>query len=243
MERINRDADSLLQPTRSLLVQRRDCLSHREPALIERPADDRPAASQITGSDEVLDAADAAGGDDRAPSEPDRPLEETKIRPTEQPVAVNCRDLEGRDARVRELLDGLLRADPGGAGTPAVAERETVTDIDRGSDPIGAVALHQPRREAGIAEGRGADDGSRGAGGERPVDGRIGAQTAGHLAPNALPHPLDDRLDDIDLDRLAGAGPIEVDDVKPRGPRVGEGLGDRERIVGVAGLAGEVTLA
>lgn len=44
------------------------------------------------------------------------------------------------------------------------------------------------------------------------------------------------------MDRLPRPGAIEVHDVEPAGPRVGERGGDRDRVIGEGGLPGEVAL-
>lgn len=93
--------------------------------------------------------------------------------------------------------------------------------------------------------------GDRGGAHHHPTDTRPGelfdvgdgAHSPTGLHPGRTSHRFADRSNERTVDRVTGAGSIEVDHMDPGGAGLGEGTGDGNRIVAVDRLVGIVTLA
>ena len=138
------------------------------------------------------------------------------------------------------------RASASSTGTPGAPGRQPCpTARPSRTSSATAIAIRAVRRDeaaasAGIREGGRPDDGPRRARPEHLVDRRVVAQPAGHLDARPLPHPGDDRRDQVELAGRRIARAVEVDDVEPSRPLVDEARGDRDRVVAVDRLAVEV---
>ena len=117
-----------------------------EPALVERPADDRPGAAQVADRAEVVDGRDPPEAIDASPVERDQAASRSRSGPPSRPsrsIAVTSNVV---DADVGQA-DGPPPRPPG-APSPALAERLTVAHVDR-HRIRSAPWPHEPRREAG----------------------------------------------------------------------------------------------
>ena len=98
-----------------------------------------------------------------------------------------------------------------------------------------------PRQQVGIGEGRRAQHDADGAGRQCTADGRDRAQAATKLERHV--ELAGDPLDMVQVDRLALAGPVEIDYMQETRSRLDERARRLERIVGVDGLLVKATLA
>ena len=145
----------------------------------------------------------------------DHAPEQLEVRAGHRAVALDRRDLERLDARVRERRSRRPRRDAGAAGHPAVAHRQPLADVEGDGDPIRPVAIHEPARERRILQGRRPDD-DAGRAGRRASPPRC-RRRAARPRPRPGPTPPPRRRSPGPV-RLAGAritGAVEVDHVEP----------------------------
>jgi hypothetical protein len=129
-----------------------------------------------------------------------------------------------------------------------VADGESVADIERDRDPRGTMALDCADHELGVGDRGGPENDPCGAGGKCLVDRRLVAEAAGDLDLDAVagggrkPGSVDDGGDHVRLAAPTGDRAVEVDDVDPRRPELGEPSGNAGRSAVVDLLSGEVPL-
>src|SRR5262245_3204615 len=117
---------------------------------------------------------------------------------------------QGRDPGILEPLGDIERSEIGGLG-PALDRDPTVAGVERDRDTTG-IKRGGLGDEGRVAHRRGADDDAGDAGGEPGFDRAEVANTAAELQRHR--RRCQDALDRGDIDRLAGKGAVEIDDVE-----------------------------
>ena len=130
-----------------------------------------------------------------------------------------------------------------GAGSPAVADRASVPDIEGDRDPRSPVARHERGHERRIVERGRPHDRAGGPHVQDPRDRVTVAQPARDLHRRVVAYRVEDRADGRELGRGAITGAVQVHDVQPPCARVDEPARDGDWMVRKHGLAGEVALA
>ncbi len=105
------------------------------------------------------------------------------------------------------------------------------------------MTLDEAGGKLGVADRGGAHGHPGGPGAQRPGDGLRRTQSPAELDADPAERLGDDGGGEIELSRLPCPRPVEVHDVDPRRPGIGELARDLARVCAVGGLAAEVTLA
>ena len=188
---------------------------------------------------EVGHRGDAARGDHRRRDGLGHRPGRRHVRPAKRAVALDVGVHDGGDAQAVEAPRQLLRRGPRGA-RPAVGGDQPVAGVDGDGDAprVAPAGLgHQGR----VVKGHGAEDDPADAGHQPALDRRQVADAAAQL--DAHTEPVDCRQDGahrVRVQRPAGNGAVQVDDVQPAAPLRREGARLAGRVVAEHGDARHV---
>ena len=195
-------------------MHQRQRLTRVEPAVIERAAGDRAGEPRAIGFEQALDVVDrgeTARGDDRNLDRLGQRHSGRDVEALHHAVAADVGIDQRRHAGVLEATAEVDRGDVGGA-RPAVDRDAAVARVDAHRDAAGI----EPRRlahESRVLDRGGADDDPRHAL-FQPADDRL------HVAHAAAELHLhldrgEDAVDGAGVHRLAGEGPVKIDQMQP----------------------------
>ena len=184
-----------------------------EPPVIERAAGNR--AGEVSGARlkqlfHVLDRAEPAGGDHRHGDRFGERDGGVEVEALEQAVAGNVGVDDGGDAGVLEAPRDVERGHLRGL-RPALDRDLAVAGIEPDRDAAGKLARRR-FDQLRIAHRRGADDDAVDALAEPALDRSPCRGCRRRAAPGS--DGLEDALDRLAVDRLAGEGAVEIDDVQ-----------------------------
>src|SRR5207248_9190199 len=133
------------------------------------------------------------------------------INSPQNPVAVDVGEDDCRDSRIAQSLGQFSGGDIG-ALRPTLHRDPSLAGIDRNSDPAREHAACLSYK-AWIFHRRCPKNYTRQTGSEPRFDGRHVADAAAELGRDS--HSFQYRLDSPPVDRLAGKGTIQIDDMQP----------------------------
>jgi hypothetical protein len=194
----------------------------RQAAVVERPSDDRPAATELSDRAQIVDVADPARGNDLTAPERDKSTEELHIGATQEPVPIDRCHLEDLDTNVGEALDEIFRGNAGSAIAPCLPTGEAAAHVDGDDDPRGAETGDEVGREGRVGENGRPDHGP----GRTTLDWRSDSgrapEPARHLDARRAPDGGEDLFERETVDRVPRSWSVEVDHMQPARPRFDE---------------------